>query len=203
MSRVICVLGMHRSGTSMVTRVINLLGVPSEPSGTSTQGIVPQTWEYVPIVNLNQEMLQSLQVSWTAEKPLPEGWMEKCRQFKPRMKELVRRFEKHNVWVWKDPRTTLLLPLWKEVFNEMQIEMEFVYVVRNPINVAHSLRVRDNFSLEKGVNIWLNANFSALSHIEGVQTIFVSYERMLEHSEYEVKRLASLLLLPNPDLKGQ
>ena len=57
---VVCVLGMHRSGTSLVARVLNVLGVdlgPEEhlmrPSSANPTG----HWENKPITGINDEIL--------------------------------------------------------------------------------------------------------------------------------------------------
>ena len=72
---IIVVLGMHRSGTSVVTRVFNLLGanlgknlmVPAEdnPAGL---------WESAEIVAIHDEMLLHLGYSWDDPRPFPESW---------------------------------------------------------------------------------------------------------------------------------
>ena len=75
--RIICVLGMHRSGTSVASRLLNLLGVylgaeehllgpePDNPKGF---------WEFKPIFDLNNEILGRLGGNWHEPPPLRPGW---------------------------------------------------------------------------------------------------------------------------------
>src|SRR5215467_9657005 len=75
--RIVCVLGMHRSGTSAAARLMNLLGVylgdeahlmgshPENPKGY---------WEYRPILALNEEILGRLGGTWDEPPSLPPGW---------------------------------------------------------------------------------------------------------------------------------
>ena len=42
-------------------------------------------------------------------------------------------------WGWKDPRTVFTLPLWLKMFPDSRL----VYIVRNGIDVAKSLMVRE------------------------------------------------------------
>ena len=76
-SRVICIIGMHRSGTSLVTRVLNLLGLDLGPEGhLMGPSAANETghWESMPISDLNDEILARLGGSWREPPPLPPGW---------------------------------------------------------------------------------------------------------------------------------
>ena len=73
---IVCTLGMHRSGTSLVSRVLNVLGVylgPEEhlmrPSSDNPTG----HWESRPIKEINDEILSILGGSWSEPPPLPAG----------------------------------------------------------------------------------------------------------------------------------
>src|SRR5262249_51761949 len=46
-------------------------------------------------------------------------------------------------WGWKDPRNTYTLPIWLDVFPHAKV----VHVYRHGVDVAHSLRVRQNNSI--------------------------------------------------------
>ena len=75
--RALLVLGMHRSGTSAVTRVANLLGAdlsehliapaPDNPSGF---------WEHADAVKINEDLLEGLGRTWYDMREMPRGWME-------------------------------------------------------------------------------------------------------------------------------
>lgn len=50
-------------------------------------------------------------------------------------------------WGWKDPRTLFTLPLWLDLFPGARL----VYIVRNGVDVASSLRVREKRELERRI----------------------------------------------------
>lgn len=198
-SKAICVLGAHRSGTSTITRGLNLLGawlgegkdlmrpLPENPEGF---------WERLDIYYLQNMMLSSMKRSWDSTAPLPENWYQSddILQLKSELSELVRReFAGHQVWLWKDPRTCLLLPLWKDVLAGLGIDLKVVFVVRNPLDVATSLNKRNDFSMAKGFGIWLNHTLTALKEAADLDTVFLSYDHFLDDWENELKRCADAL----------
>ncbi|HJP99138.1 MAG TPA: hypothetical protein VJ862_11295, partial [Rhodanobacteraceae bacterium] len=74
--KVILVLGMHRSGTSAVTRCLNLLGaeVGSKllpPAEDNRSGF----WEHAEVVAVHEELLGDLDRVWHDGRALPEGWL--------------------------------------------------------------------------------------------------------------------------------
>ena len=80
--RVVCVLGMHRSGTSLLTRVLNLLGVGLGPEGhlMPADKFNPKGfWEHHGIVNLNDEILETLGGTWRFLPKMPAGWENDAR----------------------------------------------------------------------------------------------------------------------------
>lgn len=195
--RAICVLGPHRSGTSTITRALNLLGVflgkekdLMQPLPENPEGF----WERLDVYYLQDRILATLKRSWDATVPLPENWIKKAeiRQLRQELVDLVRmNFTGQSLWAWKDPRTCLLLPLWKEVLAELGIGLKVVFVVRNPLDVARSLEKRNGFTLDKGFALWFNNTISALKDMEGLEPIFLSYDRFLDDWEAELKRCAA------------
>lgn len=196
-SKAICVLGTHRSGTSTITRALNLLGaylgeekdlmkpLPENPEGF---------WERLDLYYLQNRMLAVMKRGWDATAPLPERWHEsdEIRPLKAELADLVsREFAGQPLWMWKDPRSCLLLPLWKDVLSEFGIDLKVVFVVRNPLDVAHSLKKRNGFPMDKGLGIWFNHTLSALRGIEGLETVFLSYDRFLGDWETELKKCAN------------
>src|ERR1700722_12084882 len=153
--RIVCVLGMHRSGTTVAARLINLLGIdlgaeehllgprPDNPKGF---------WEHGPIVELNEEILRRLGGNWREPPPLPPGW-ETSADFgdlRRRARDLVARSFASADWGWKDPRTCLTLPFWKRILPPSH----YVICMRSPAEVAASLEQRDGLPREKSIRLW-------------------------------------------------
>lgn len=200
----ICVLGAHRSGTSAVSRAINLLGaylgepehlmppLPENPKGF---------WEHMEIYHLHERILAACGRTWDSSIPLPAGWQQ-APALAPLSHELAqlvqKRFASHVLWMWKDPRTCLLLPLWRKLLSDMSVKLRVLFVVRNPLDVARSLHRRNNYPIDKGFGIWLNYNLVALRSITGLDIVWLSYDNFLENWYAELRRCALGLKIPWP-----
>ncbi len=110
---IVCVLGMHRSGTSLVARVLNVLGVdlgPEEhlmrPSSANPAG----HWESKPIQGINDEILSRFGGTWFRPPELVAGWERTPELAEPRKqaRELIDAdFSDSDLWGFKDPRNSL------------------------------------------------------------------------------------------------
>jgi len=204
-SSAICVLGMHRSGTSCVARAMNLLGVylgdpeKMEPAGPDNpKGF----WEHYEFRLLQQRLLASLNRTWDSVHPLPDGWekTELARPFKRELARLVEtEFSGHPLWGWKDPQSCLLIPLWRDVFASSHTQLGCVFIVRNPMDVAKSLSARNAMPFNAGLGIWFHYNLVALRDTADLPVVFVSYEKLLSQWEPELRRAAKVLSLSWPD----
>jgi hypothetical protein len=185
--------------------MINLLGVylgddeelmrsaPDNPEGF---------WERYDIEVLHEQLLQALSRNWHTAFPLAEDWMEgkEVGVLKEELANLVdQKFRGRSLWAWKDPRNSLFLPLWREVLAEAGIELVCAFAVRSPLDVAESLRRRNSFPFHKSLGIWMNYNVSALRAVRGLPTVFVSYDRVLESWESELRRCSRGLGIPWPE----
>lgn len=202
--RAICILGVHRSGTSVVARAVSLLGAwlgePGEllpPAPDNPEGF----WERTDILDVHSRLLAALKATWDTAAPLPEGWhrSEAVRPLRDELAALVReRFSARALWAWKDPRSNLLLPLWEEVLRECGIDLALVFTARNPLDVARSLWERDGIPLARGFGIWFNYNLAALRGVRGLPVVFLSYDAFVEDGAGELRRCADALGLPWP-----
>jgi len=197
---------MHRSGTSAVTRAFNLFGAfvgnendlmqesPANPEGY---------WERNDIYNCHERLLAAARRRWDTGLMLPEGW-QRSPEVAPYREELRRivstAFAGRLLWAWKEPRTCILLDLWKDILGELETDLDVVVVVRHPRDVAASLGRRDGFGLEKSCGIWFNYNLAALCSVEGVRTAFIGYDSFLEDPVGQVRRCAEALGMTLPDL---
>lgn len=202
--KAVCILGMHRSGTSAITRAINLLGVELGDK----QDLLPAShenpegyWEHARIVDIQERMLNVLSSSWDTRIPLPDNWWKtpEIQFLKQELLELVQReFGQYQTWGWKDPRTCLLLPVWHEIFQELNIDVSFVMVIRNPLDVAASLIKRDSFSKEESLGIWTLYTLSAFFWSKNFNRVVVQYDKFLDDWESTLRQVSETLDLPWP-----
>ncbi len=99
----ILIAGMHRSGTSVLTRTLNLLGcdLPKTPSND------PEHWESKVIMNLNDEILASSGSAWHDWGAFNPGWYASpvIDEFRERAQAaLESEFGASRLFVLKDPR---------------------------------------------------------------------------------------------------
>jgi len=198
--KVVCALGMHRSGTSMTTRILNLMGVFLGKADKMVPAIKNENpegfWEHIEIVNIHEEILRELDSSWESTKPLPGNWWElpNIKKYKIKMLDLVKReCSDVSIWGFKDPRTCIMLPLWKEIFEILDVEFMFIIPIRNPIDVANSLIKREGFSLNHSIRLWYYYMINILKETKDCKRIFIQYDDMIENIDLNLMKLMGFL----------
>lgn len=148
----ILVVGMHRSGTSLLASILQAIGV-SLP-GPLIEADVHNPYGYFEhrkIVEFQEKLLIDLGRWWPSEDgllPLPDGWIKRpCAQsFLGHISEFFSDICDKNIpCVVKDPRTSLLLPAWRLIANQINRPLLLVWGIRNPAEVVLSLCRRDQF----------------------------------------------------------
>ncbi len=201
-SRSVVVLGMHRSGTSVVTRVISLLGLslcrekdlyaaPDNPTGH---------WESTSLVAFNDRLLSLFGGIPAAPAAMGDGWEshESAVALYDEAYRVFRRAHGAAVWVWKDPRTCLTLPFWRRVLSESPAA---VFVHREPLEVALSLQRRDGFGKAHCIAQWERYSRSALRGAAGMPLVTVRFAELVADPVSAVAQLrADLTALGVPVL---
>lgn len=198
--KVVCILGMHRSGTSMTTRILNLMGVFL---GESEKMVPPNKndneegfWEHAEIVNIHEAILKELNSSWESTVPLPDKWWElpNIKKYKSELIQVIKEeFINCSIWGFKDPRTCIMLPLWEQIFKGLNIEPLFVIPIRNPIDIANSLIKRDGCSLNQGIRLWYYYMINIIDGTQGYKRIFIPYDDMIENIDLNLIKLIDFL----------
>lgn len=199
----ILVLGMHRSGTSAVTRVINLLGAEigrnlmPAAEGNNSLGF----WEHSGVVEIHEELLAALGRSWHDTRPLPADWLSTAAAKTARTKlvdVLQHDFSDDQLWVVKDPRLCRLVPLWQLVLEDLDVRGHAVFVVRHPDEVGRSLLVRDGIPIAHTRLLWLQHLVEAEEATRGMSRVVVSYDDLLHDWRGSMARVGSELSLRWP-----
>jgi len=181
----ICVLGMHRSGTSAVTSFVHALGAFM---GAQRLEAIPAInadgfWEDGAIVGLNEELLAAGGRSWSDHRAWQSEGVDAdlLQRFRARALAHMRTHYLHQrLAVIKDPRLCRLLPFWLEVWDTAGFAVRCLYVVRHPYAVASSLHKRDKIPLEYSVLLWLQYMLEAAAASVEVPAIVVSFDALLE-----------------------
>lgn len=142
----ILVVGAHRSGTSLTARVLETLGVFL---GARVDGNAESSY----MQRVNRTLLRELGAHWSR----PNGAIETLAEIEE-LETLVEPLRgcldnrvaiefwgarslvapRPEVWGWKDPRTGILLPIWREIYPDLSL----VWVRRHPVDCARSLHTR-------------------------------------------------------------
>ena len=197
-SVIICILGMHRSGTSLLTRILNLMGVYLGPDAHLLQPLAENPkgfWEHEEIWKLNEDILWRLGGSWHNPPELSPGWESaaELEDLKERALTIIQTdFTDAGIWGWKDPRTCLTLPFWQQILPPMQ----YAICLRHPVEVARSLARRNDFSIGQGIYLWIVYVKQALENTRFGQRTLVFYENILNNWNMELLRLWQFLGKP-------
>lgn len=191
----IAVLGMHRSGTSVLTGVLGLLGatLPKNiiPSNTSN----PKGYfEPKAIVALHDEMLSALGSSWIDFRRLDLSKFDPmvASQIKARLVAILAdEYDDATNFVVKDPRMCRFFPFWRDVIQSFGAETRVILTIRNPLEVARSLAQRDELSNGYCLNLWLRHILDAEFDTRQSKRIVVANTDFMRDWMHVIKKIES------------
>jgi len=176
------VVGMHRSGTSATTEVLARLGltVPAADdlipaTGSNQQG----HWESRRLVGHSERVLGRLGAAWSSPPELAPAWERDpgLDDLRTLAADLVPATFAAPPMAWKDPRLCVLLPFWRSVVPWPEAAL---LVTRSPAEVARSLTRRNGFPPILGLALWERYMRAACANLQGIPTLVVDYQRMLD-----------------------
>ncbi len=190
----VCVTGMHRSGTSLVARLLHLCGLDLGP----TAELIPPRpdnpdgfWENRRLVAVNDALLAARGCGW--DHPPPPDLDLRAAGWPPHLTEqaiaVLRDLEQDRPWGWKDPRCCLTLPFWRELRPDLRV----VVCLRQPLAVARSLTRRNGLSPALGLHLWEAHLSRLLAEAPAGRHLVVALERLTAAPEQELERLCRWL----------
>jgi len=201
---VVVVLGMHRSGTSALTKGLVLFGVDLGKNLMAPQEDNPKGYfEDAELVQINDRILAKGCSHWSSIQFLDPKFLSGPELSEERMSAgnwLNMKVANGNPVGLKDPRLCRTLPFWQPLFAEARLRVGYVLAYRAPMEIAASLQKRNGFGLSYGVDLWAAYAADALFHIQGKSWIAVGFPQLLEEPRRELARIADFLETPwNPD----
>ncbi len=206
-NRVIVVLGMHRSGTSAMTRGLVALGVELgddllPPHEDNMKGY----WEDKGVREFNDELLAALGSRWDSVSHIPEK-MFSCAELGPFYERAGRmlkgKFRGKSLFAIKDPRICRLMPFWARVFDELDLDVSCLIPVRHPMSVVSSLMKRGGFVKATGYCLWLEYVICAMEFSQRMRRVTVGFDQFLKQPVEEMNRIATLLELPEEERESE
>ena len=202
---VIAVLGA-RSGTSALAGTLGILGctLPKNlmpPNFANTKGY----FEPQDLAQLHDSVLASVGSSWHDWREFPQSWF--ASEDALTAKDTIRsayfsNFGQAPLAVLKEPRMCRILPLWRQIFNDLGVRPAFCFIDRNPVEVAMSLRARDDSSIEQGLRYYIRNHLEAERDTRDYRRAVISYDELLSdwrHATAKALKALGVALQPTAE----
>ncbi|AOX03975.1 hypothetical protein BJP34_35160 [Moorena producens PAL-8-15-08-1] len=142
---------MHRSGTSCLAGSLQAAGLYGGTVDRCNADNLKGCRENLKIIALNDAVLAETSGTWK-NPPDTISWTEEHQQQRD---AIIADFYYYvSVWMFKDPRTLLTLPFWREGIPNLH----FIGTFRHPMRVAMSLYHRSGFPLRDSLTLWIHYN---------------------------------------------
>lgn len=203
---VVFVVGIGRSGTSALTRVLSLCGC-TLPEQLVEDRIANEkgSWESIDSWKLNHEFMfhygtmscdpsMRLQEEIQFDQEVKEDYIDKIRTF-------LAGCPGGSALLIKDPIITEVMEFWFEAARRAGLSVKVVIAFRHPQEVFASWRAREPWltrgpmSLEFINATWLKFNLLAERQSRGLPRVFVEYSRILQDWVTEIARISKSLSL--------
>ena len=202
-SQPIIVLGVERSGTSVVAEMVHRWGAYAGPSDTlhKADAHAPRGyWEFLPLWDLLAELGDFDTGATWWDHDFHQRMEKKADDpaFRKKAVELMTEMSKGGPWFWKDPALSHFLPFWKQIWGDAI----YIITVRHPFDAAVSWQ---KFIMPSNVKVhisfvamnllrWQHMMTQILQHTEDAQhRLFLGYEDIVRQPHAQVERLACFL----------
>jgi hypothetical protein len=209
---IVVVLGMHRSGTSLCSNILSILGLDMADSAHQKVDAPKGHWERQEIVNAHDRILQLLGRDYYnpvhAHAFTPGWWADPTvRAIRDEITAWLRqRIGDSPRFGFKDPRTCRMLPMWKEIFADLGLQPRYVFCVRDPRQVTRSIVNRDQPAFDDSEYRWMVYNAHAVVAVGEAPVCVVPYEQWFSDPTPILARLAAQTNAPtqpdDPELKA-
>ena len=197
--QIVVVLGMHRSGTSLCSHVVSCLGFDMSDAPSPNPHNENGEWERPGLRDFHDRILALLDRDWYDPKhtlAFPPAWWCRpdVRAIRDEMIAWLRvRMGESTRFGFKDPRTSLLLPVWKEIYAVLHVQPCYILCVRSPAEVAKSLAARLDLpaldDLREGEHRWLSYVGRVIADLGDDPVCVISYERWFDTPHVNLRAL--------------
>jgi len=165
MANALIIVGMHRSGTSALTGLLQLAGIDLGKNLIPAGEDNPKGFfEHNDIWQIHHRLLRELGSDWDDTRSLPSGWdhTDLARQAQDEIRSVVTRdFGGSRLWAVKDPRLSRIFPIWPSILDNIGVTVNVVLALRHPLEVAQSIARRDKLELPHALGMWLRYTLDA------------------------------------------
>ena len=186
-SRITCVLGMHRSGTSALSGLLELSGLfgPKDSLGSTKHNPLGY-WESTALVSLNDDFISRLGTHWSKLflinkcwhlTDISQKWLRDFLEIVPTI------FESNHHIVLKDPRLCILIEGLFPSFASGLIPIDYLLILRSPLEVIFSLQKSEGLDLCSGLQLWIESVFHSESLTRYLPRRILTYSSLLDSPE--------------------
>lgn len=193
MSKCIVIIGMRGSGALLLARLLNICGVEA---GNSLLAAEEQDrtgyFETEDITELNELILKELNSCWYDCNPLPSNWseLERIKAYGNEVKSIIARdFNGAELFLLKDQRIAILLPLYLKVFRELNVQPYFVVAQRPPLETAKLLERRWAFPLSHSLKLYKRYRESIEKFASNQPVIEVNFQEIFNNPLEVIKKI--------------
>jgi len=197
--KVVVVLGMHRSGTSMIGGVLSRLGVDLGDDAIGRQVSNPLGhFEDRQFFELNKDILASAGGSWD-DPPNPEQLLSQATIYSERISGLIAAYDRmqpERLWGWKDPRTSLTISLFSPYLDNLYL----LWCQRDPEQIVKSLWQRNEMDRERSLALVSTYQQRIRDFIEenpSIPVLELPYQEIVQNPFYWTSKIVEFLEL-NP-----
>lgn len=198
--KAIIVLGMHRSGTSLLTKILTIMGA-TPPSGLLMASFENPLgyWEAYSVIGLNKKLLSLTGNTWETYRAIPDNWLEEPERWDD-LEAAVRIIEEEfggaDLIVLKCPRICRLMPFWESAVKLAGYDIATVKIIRDPEEVFLSLAARSILPLTKHAAItnpehaallWLRYVLDAERHSRNIPRVIINYANLVANKSAALK----------------
>lgn len=192
---IVVVLGMHKSGTTLVSRLLHHSGIEMLDADDQRSYDQGNQYERERTLRLNDRLLGSEGLESISIRSMPAS--DVADDIEGEMRELIEDLSgSRTTWGFKDPRTCLTYPLWERVLPPHRI----VAVMRTPQEVwlryrrTHRNPLRRMVRAWRVADAWTRHNFGIIDTLEHTSqpAILLDY-RLLVTTDDEFRRLEGFL----------
>jgi septal ring factor EnvC (AmiA/AmiB activator) len=187
---------MHRSGTSLCSGLLHKLGVDMATGDLKPHESNPLGhWERNEIVDLHDSILHNLGRDWKSLLAMPSAWWrdpaigDQVDALRSIVADGLSRSK--GLWGFKDPRTMRMLPLWRALARDLDVELKIVLCMRHPQHVATSLEQRNGLARDYSEFLWIVYHFDFFQHLSGLDWMTVGFDQWLDQPLAQAQSLTA------------
>lgn len=182
--RMTIVLGMHRSGTSALTGLLGNLGIsgPNDALGATENNLLGY-WESTSLVTSSDHFLSEQNSHWSQLFHFSSCWWkssEALTWIRSYWNQIQNVFDIDGHFALKDPRLCILLEGMIPLLQESLLQIDFLLILRQPVEVIVSLRRAENISSYDALNLWIGSVLRSESLSRYYRRTIFTYPQLLK-----------------------